>query len=164
MNKIIAAVLLVVVLLFGFFLYHKYRVAPQIKFADLELTDLSGTPVKLDDYKGKKLFLNFFATWCGPCVAEMHGLDKAAETLATDDFVFISISDEPLERLSAFSSRINAGHIIILHAVKNLHTVKVFTLPTNYLVNNNGKVVFEKTGVENWADEGVLKRLKQLAN
>ena len=164
MNKIIAGVLLVAALLFGFYLYHKYRVAPQIKFADLELTDLSGKPVKLDDYKGKKLFVNFFATWCGPCVGEMNGLDNAAEILASNDFVFISVSDEPVERLSAFSNRINAQHILILHTAKKLHDLKVFTVPTNYVVNNNGKVVFEKTGVENWTDPKVLEQLRRLAN
>jgi len=164
MNKFIAALLIVIGLLAAGYLYQKYRTAPAIKFDTLELTDLNGQPVKLQDYKGKKLFLNFFATWCGPCVGEFLSLDKASETLFPDNFLFISISDEPVALLNHFSYRVNSPHIIILHSVKKLHDLGVFTVPTNYVINNKGGVVFEKTGEQNWAKPEILEQLKQKAD
>jgi thiol-disulfide isomerase/thioredoxin len=157
-------VLLIVVLAIGVFLYQKYRVAPSIKFHDLELTDLNGQPVRLEDYHGKKLFLNFFATWCGPCVGEFPALDNASQTLKSDGFVFISISDEPLALLNSFNARVTPSHIIILHSAKKMHDLGVFTVPTNYLVNGKGQVVFEKTGEQNWDQPEILGELKRKAD
>ena len=164
MNKLIKGAAVVAALLIAAFFYHKYRVAPDIKFQSLTLTHLNGQPVNLQSYKGKKLFLNFFATWCGPCIGEFPSLDKAAETLAPDNFVFISISDEPLSLLNRFSGRLNSSHIILLHSEKKLHDFGVFTVPTNYLLNDKGEVVFEKIGEQEWDLPEVTAELKKKAN
>jgi thiol-disulfide isomerase/thioredoxin len=163
MNKLSRGIVIVAALLIGFFLYHKYRVAPNIKFQTLELTDLNGRAVNLKDYKGKKIFLNFYATWCGPCIGEFPSLDKAAETLAPNNFLFISISDEPLGLLSSFSNRLNSSHIILLHSEKKLHDLGVFTVPTNYLLNDKGEVIFEKVGEQQWDAPEVIEELKKKA-
>jgi len=162
-GKIVTGAALIIALLIGVYQYHKYRVAPNIKFNHLELTDLTGKSVKLEDYRDKKLFLNFFATWCGPCVGEMPSLDKAAENLSQNNIQFISISDEPIALLNRFNNRLNAQHIIILHSPKKLHDLGVFTVPTNYLLNNKGEVVFEKIGDQDWAAPEILTLLKQKA-
>jgi thiol-disulfide isomerase/thioredoxin len=163
MKKLIAGVAITLALCIGVYLYHKYRVAPDIKFQTLELTDLNGQPVNLQSYKGKKLLLNFYATWCGPCRGEFASLNKAAEILAPDNFLFISISDEPLALLNRFNKQLNASHIILLHSVKKLHNLGVFTVPTNYLLNNKGEVVFEKIGEQDWSTEAVTGGLKKKA-
>lgn len=163
MNKYVSAALVALALLAGIYLYQKYRIAPGIQFDALELTDLAGKPVRLSDYRGKKLFINFFATWCGPCVGEFPSLDHAAETLMPDNFLFIAISDESFQRLNAFNNRMGANHVILLRSSKTLHSMGVFTVPTNYLLNSGGKVVFEQTDVLDWADAQVLEKLKQKA-
>ena len=164
MKKAVTGAVLIVAVLIGGFLYQKYRIAPRIKFDTLELTDLNGKPVKLQDYQGKKIFLNFFATWCGPCVGEFPSLNRASEILQPDSFVFISISDEPLNVLNHFNARFNPQYILVLHSVKDLHELGIFTIPTNYLLNNKNEVVFQKTGDENWAAPEVITELKQKAN
>ena len=164
MKKVIPVILLIAALLVAGFLYQRYRIAPGIKFEKLELTDLNGKPVTLQDYHGKKLFLNFFQTWCGPCMGEIPSLDNAAEILLPDNFIFICISDEPLPLLNSANSRLNLQHVIILHAVKRLKELGVYTYPTNYLLNDKGCVVFEKIGEQNWAAPQVLQQLKQKAD
>jgi thiol-disulfide isomerase/thioredoxin len=159
-NKWGTGIVIIIALLVGIYVYQKYRVAPDIKFRNLELTDLFGKPVKLEDYKGKKLFLNFFATWCGPCRAEIPLLDKVADSLASENFVFISISDEPITLLTPFTGRVSAQHIIMLHSVKKLHELGVFTVPTNYILNDRGEVVFEKTGERSWTAVEISKLVK----
>ena len=118
MKKVFTGALIIASLLVAAYLYQKYRIAPGIQFETLELTGLNGQPVNLKNYKDKKLFINFFATWCGSCLAEFPALDKAAEILMPDNFVFISISDEPLPLLNRASARLALQHITILHSVK----------------------------------------------
>ncbi len=160
MKKMPALIVLVLAVIMSGYLYKKYRVAPSIKFDTLELTNLNGEPVKLQEFKGKKLFLNFYATWCGPCVGEFPSLNQAAEILQKDNFVFISISDEPLALLNNFAARINTPHVIILHSNKKFHDFGVFTYPTNYVINTAGNIVFEKTGERDWSNSQVLEDLK----
>lgn len=161
-NKGIIAAFLVIGLLAAGYLISKYRIAPAINFSKLELTDLNGKPVSLDDYKGKKVFFNFFATWCGPCVRELPALENAQAALQNDNFVFICISDEPVERLQSFAER-TGTRLLILHSAENMHNHKIFTIPTSYLLNSNGKVVFKKVGEQDWGNEASLNELRKAA-
>jgi thiol-disulfide isomerase/thioredoxin len=65
----------------------------------IKLADLDGKEISLASLKGKTVFLNFWATWCKPCVKEMPSMDKAYKELQGDDFVFLAASDEGIERI-----------------------------------------------------------------
>jgi thiol-disulfide isomerase/thioredoxin len=164
MKKVFTGALIVASMLVAAYLYQKYRIAPGIQFETLELTSLNGQPVKLQDYKGKKLFINFFATWCGSCIAEFPALDNAAGTLMPDNFVFISISDEPLALLNKANTRLSLQHITILHSVKKLKQLDIVTYPTSYLLNDKGKVVFKKAEEAAWDTPEMIQTLKQNAD
>ena len=65
---------------------------------DLHLISLEGKKVKLSDYRGKVVFINFWGTWCGPCIAEMPNIHSLYKKLENDDkivFMMVSINDEP---------------------------------------------------------------------
>jgi thiol-disulfide isomerase/thioredoxin len=164
MKKVFTGALIIASLLVAAYLYQKYRIAPGIQFETLELTGLNGQPVNLKNYKDKKLFINFFATWCGSCLAEFPALDKAAEILMPDNFVFISISDEPLPLLNRASARLALQHITILHSVKKLKQQQIFTYPTSYLLNVKGNVVFKKTEEADWDTPEMIQTLKERAD
>ena len=161
MKKVFTGALIIASLLAAAYLYQKYRIAPGIQFETLELTDLNGQKVTLEDYRGKKLFINFFATWCGSCIGEFPALDNAAGILMPDNFVFISISDEPLPLLNHASTRLLLQHITILHSVKKLKQLNIFTYPTSYLLNAKGHIVFKKTEEETWDSPEIIKLLKE---
>src|SRR5882757_8383374 len=74
------------------YLYTKYRVAPNLKFSELQLQTTSGKPVQLSDYKGKVIFLNFWQTWCGTCIQEMPSIEYAKENTDTSKIVFLIVS------------------------------------------------------------------------
>lgn len=162
MRKPWLVVLIVVVVVVGF-LYKKYRVAPDLKFENLELTDLNGNAVKLQDYPGKKIFLNFFQTWCGPCINELPDLDNTAASLEGDNFIFLGISDEPLPLLNRLQARLNLHHVIILHSVKKLKQLNIYTYPTSYLLNSGGQVILSKTGEEDWSEPETINALRRKA-
>ena len=155
------ALLVVVVILAVAFFYNKYRVAPKIIFTSIELSDLDGKPVNLQDLKDKKRFINFFATWCGPCMGEMSSLNQAAAILQKENFVFICISDEPVEQLKFLQEK--APRLLILHSAKKLAQIDVATLPTSYVLNHQSAITFKKTGVLNWESAETIEELKEAA-
>ena len=55
---------------------------------NIRLTDMNGLPIKWEEYKGKTIFINFWATWCQPCVDEMPSIERAQKILADKGVVF----------------------------------------------------------------------------
>jgi thiol-disulfide isomerase/thioredoxin len=162
-NKIVIAALFAAGLAVAAFLYHKYRVAPEVAFNALQLEDLNGRAVDLQSFRDKDLILNFFATWCGPCVREMPELQKTADSLLSNNYVLLCISDEPSESLRNFSDRMSL-HVRILHSIKPLKELKIFTYPTSYAFNLKREVVFKKVGDIDWSDAQVIAALRNVAH
>lgn len=161
-NKQIVLAVVVIVLVAGTYLYKKYRIAPNVNFDSLKLTDLRGNPVELSKFTNKTLFINFFATWCGPCVAELPSLYAASKTLEENNFQFIYISDESTEKLLAFQNRMQLP-ITIYHSETSLQEQNIFTIPTSYVLSKKFEILYQKVGVEDWESSEVLKNLKELS-
>jgi thiol-disulfide isomerase/thioredoxin len=155
---IFIAGIVIAILVAGFF-YNKYRIAPNVKFETLELTDINGNKVSLEKFKDQKLFINFFATWCGPCMSEMNSIENAQQILLPDNFGFILISDEPVEHLKNFQQQ---TQVLVLHSEKKLSQLDIVTIPTTYLLNKNHEIVLKETSAENWASEEIIDKLKEL--
>ena len=66
--------------------------------------DLENNEVNLSSFKGKKILINYWATWCGPCIQEMPSLLRAQEQLKSE-YVFLLVSEESTQRISRFISR-----------------------------------------------------------
>ncbi|MES2621872.1 MAG: TlpA disulfide reductase family protein [Bacteroidota bacterium] len=162
-NKLIAIIAIIATVLTGAFFYNKYRVAPKLKFESIPLTDLSGKAVSIDAFKGKKLFVNFFATWCGPCLQEFPSLINLEANLEKENFQFLFISDEPISRLQTFHEQ-SGIPMVILRSGKKLSEYGIFTIPTSYVLNAEREIVFTKVGVADWTSSDMLDQLKAVAN
>lgn len=114
---------------------------PQFTF---EATD--GKTYSMKDFKGKTVWLNFFATWCGPCLVEIPELNKL--TVQYEDVVFISIGREhTVEELIPFAEKKKMTYIVGAdpeRAVYNLFADKY--IPRNYLINKEGKIEHQEIG------------------
>jgi peroxiredoxin len=148
------------ILVAGFF-YNKYRVAPKLKLETLKLTDLAGNKISLDSFQNKKLFLNFFATWCGPCVKELHSIALAQQILSKENFQFILISDEPTDRLLNFKEK-SGIDFLILRSEKSLQEYQIFSIPTSYVLNAKHEVVLKENGEEDWASNALVEKMKRV--
>ena len=113
---------------------------------DFELTKLDGTNVKLSDLKGKKVILNFWATWCGPCQQEMPDME-AFYKKHKDNVEILAINYTPsekgggVEKVSNFAKEKGITFPILLDKNIDVTTAyKVITIPTSYFIDTKGVI------------------------
>ncbi|OGC04747.1 hypothetical protein A2276_02085 [candidate division WOR-1 bacterium RIFOXYA12_FULL_43_27] len=131
---------------------------------DFTLESLSGSSETLSSYKGKVVFLNFWATWCPPCRGEMPSIQKLHEKMQGKDFVILAVAVG--ERKQAVESFINSNKYtfpILLDPENEVSEVyRVAGIPTTLLIDKSGKVVFRETGGRDWSSGDVIGKIDQL--
>lgn len=117
---------------------------------EFSFTNKDGKSIKLSDYKGKVILINFFATWCGPCMKEMPFIQKDLwEKLKNNDkFIILSFGrDHSQEEVNKFIESKKFTFPIFADKGKliyNLFATKY--IPRNYLIDSNGTVIYASTG------------------
>ena len=130
---------------------------------NLQLTTLDGEPAFLGDYRGKVVFLNFWATWCAPCLAEMPFIQSLYEDVASDDIVFVMIStDEKRETAQRFIEA--KGYTLPVYRLAGQvpEEYNSRTLPTTYVISPAGKLATVHVGMANYDTRGFRNFLKQM--
>ena len=114
----------------------------------VNLTELDGTPIDLNQYKGKTIFLNFWPTWCKPCIQEMPSIANAMEKVNKDEVVFLFASTEEADEIKSFKEKMPFP----FHYVKvdNFESLDIMTIPTTFIFNPKGKRVFNEMGYRKW--------------
>jgi thiol-disulfide isomerase/thioredoxin len=127
---------------------------------ELKAQDLAGVPKTLADYRGKVVLLNFWASWCPPCLREMPSMERLRVNMAGRPLEIIALdSAETPEEVSAYLSRMKLGFPILLDPDgSNTRRWKVFALPTTFLLDATGRVRYVLTGPTEW-DEGEALRV-----
>ncbi len=122
---------------------------------DFTLAEMNGHQVKLSDYKGKPLLINFWATWCGPCRAELPLFVEFTEKYGQQGFMVLGISvDDTAEQLKPFAAqnRLNYPMLMALGNEKVLDAYSATIYPTSWLVRRDGTVKVKQVGAatEQW--------------
>ena len=137
-------------------------------FSDLEsiqlktlFVDLNDNKVDLTVYKGKKIVINYWATWCRPCIKEMPGLKRAEEILENHNYIFLLVSDETTSKISTFKKDKNFD-FNFLKSVESNETLGIYSLPTSYIFDENGKKIETIVGTIAWDSEQIINKLKIL--
>ena len=121
---------------------------------DIPLRDEKGASVTLAKFKGKVVLVNFWATWCAPCVREMPALDALQAKFGTDRFVIVAVSLDRLgfAKINPFLERIGVGRLTVLLDQKRALYRKVNGqgLPTTLLLDHEGKVRGYLEGPAEW--------------
>jgi peroxiredoxin len=129
---------------------------------DLTLKDMNGADVKLSDYKGKVILLNFWATWCPPCLAEIPEFIKVYDEKKGDGFAILGVStDDTPEQLRAFASekKVTYPLLLITPEMEDAYG-PLFGLPTSILIARDGSVCKRHFGP--MSKEQLEKELKPL--
>ncbi len=130
------------------------------KIERIKLEDLEGNPIDLMNFKGKRVFLNLWATWCKPCIAEMPDIDAANKILSDEEYVFLLASDEKHEKIRKFTERYSEFSFQFVHMANSVYDLDVVALPTTIIINRNGEIVYDEVGAKKWDSEEMLKQLR----
>ena len=130
----------------------------------LELEDLGGKVHRLDDYRGKVVLVNFWATWCEPCRAEMPSIDGLRSALDGQPFQVLAVNlAEPLSRIEKFAGTMPL-HFPLLRdrdgAVAKAWRARL--LPASFLIGRDGRIRYVAYGEMDWTSEPVRSVVDQL--
>lgn len=122
---------------------------------DFELSDLEGNPVKLSDFQGKVVMVNFWATWCPPCRIEMPHMQKFYEDYESKDVVILGVNLTPTEQneeaIKPFVEEQKLTFPIVLDpAGEAMLTYQVVAYPTTYLLDSKGVIQEKFRGAINY--------------
>ncbi len=126
-------------------------------------TDLTGKTIQATQWKGKVVVLNMWATWCGPCVAEMPSLQNLYNKTKDDGVVFVLISNEDQTKVSQFIQKRNFSLPVYTISENLPSAFSNDAIPKTFVISPTGKIVFEHLGGANWDDETSIKFLKSVA-
>lgn len=127
-------------------------------------SDSSGKPVALSALKGKVLFINFWATWCPPCIAEMPSINKLYQQFGKNkDLVFLMVDvDNSLQRSLTFMEQKNYSLPVYTPASAIPPEIFDGSIPTTLIVNKAGEIVFEHTGGADFSNGELVQFLRNL--
>ena len=123
--------------------------------------DLSENNLDLSVYKEGKIVINYWATWCRPCIKEMPSLKKAEEILEDYGYTFLLVSDETISKISKFKNERNFD-FNFLKSIKSFETLGIYSMPTSYIFDENGKIIETIVGAIEWDSEEMINKLKKL--
>lgn len=131
---------------------------------NLRAKDLDGQLINMEDYKGKVIFLNFWATWCMPCVAELPSINKLYKELKDENIVFLLISNEQIEKVTSYHER--KKYDVPFHIIdKDGFIPQQYysrSIPTTFIINKEGKIVKVSSGAEDWDDEAFIQAIREM--
>lgn len=118
------------------------------------LIDAKGNRIAFEDFKGKTLFINFWATWCPPCIAEMPDLSELYREMRDEDieFVFISVDDD-FDKAVRYVENKQFDIPIYRLATGVPEAFESRSLPTTYVVDPEGQIKLKKSGMAKYNTE-----------
>lgn len=142
--------------------YSKIKINPikgNKKTPDFSLKDLNGKEVEIRQFKGNVVFLNFWATWCGPCKEEMPGMEVLHKQFKEKNFVLLTISVdyEGIKPVREFMSKQQYTFPVLLDPQgETLDLFEVKGIPTTFLIDKKGKMVGKAIGPRDWKSPEVF--------
>ncbi|PCI07746.1 MAG: thiol:disulfide interchange protein [Flavobacteriaceae bacterium] len=126
-----------------------------------EYIDVDGNTVSLSGFKGKRVLVNYWATWCIPCIKEMPSLVHAQEILKDEGYIFLFPTTDSLEKIIAFNQKKNYP-LQFLHYTSSLDKLKIYALPATFIYNDEGEMVKRIDGATEWDSEEIINLLKAI--
>jgi peroxiredoxin len=142
------------------------KVDEELKAPSFALKDLSGKEVKLEDYRGKLIFLNFWATWCPPCRQEMPSMERLYTEFKDRGFTMLAVDlREGTGKVKAFKEKFKLSFPILLDSDGRVGLMYgVRSIPTTYLIDREGNMIGGALGARDWASKEAFEFFEHLLN
>jgi peroxiredoxin len=149
----------------GFVLYsamHERIVDVGDSAPDFKITADNGRTITAANFGGRLLVLNFWATWCQPCVEEVPSLDEFAKDMAGSGVVVLGVSMDTNPKL--YQEFLSRSHVSFMTArdpaAKISADYGTYKYPESYIIDSKGKVVQKIIGATNWTDGNMVNAVK----
>jgi thiol-disulfide isomerase/thioredoxin len=131
---------------------------------ELRARNLAGDDIRLADFAGRTVIVNFWATWCAPCVAEMPSLQRLRDRLADRNVEVIAVNfEENAARIRPFVERLGVTFPVVRDHDGTLRTAwKVGVFPTSFVVGPDGRIGLVAKGEIDWDAPQVESRIRSL--
>jgi len=131
---------------------------------DFALKDANNKTVSLSAFRGKVVLLNFWATWCPPCRAEMPALNKLYRSLKQRGLVVIAVStDRSMEHMKDFLEKNRVDFPVVFDANRTTaRQYRVFSMPTTFLIDKNGIIAEKFYGEYEWNEPETKGKIEKL--
>ena len=137
-----------------------------ISASDFELQDMDEEKVKLSKYRGKVVLLNFWATWCPPCIREMPSMERLHQQVDAEDFKVLAVNQmEDVDQVFAFTGQLDVDptfQILFDTTSEVSQAYAVRGLPTTYLIDKKGNIRYRAVGGREFNHPGVIEIINQL--
>jgi thiol-disulfide isomerase/thioredoxin len=133
---------------------------------DFVIKDLSGKEVDFKNFRGKVIFLNLWATWCGPCRSEMPSIEELYVSCSKEEIIFVMLSLDEIRRMDKVKSYIkdkNFSFPIYMANGQLTNQLHVDVIPTTFVIDKSGNIVVKETGMRNYNTDKFKRYLKSLA-
>ncbi|MEQ8524271.1 TlpA disulfide reductase family protein [Gracilimonas sp.] len=131
---------------------------------NMRLISLDGTPTSFSDFKGKTIFLNFWATWCPPCIAEMPNIQRLYDDIQDDDIVFVMASlDQNPQTAKDFIKR-KEFTFPVYSAISKPRVYDTSMVPTTYVISPDGTIVMKHAGMATYNTAEFKAFLRSFSN
>jgi len=126
-----------------------------------QLATEQGVRLSLSEFRGKPVLLNFWATWCPPCVAELPSIEKSWEKHG-DEVAFLLVTNQEPTVVKAFMEKHDYSFPVHYSTASAPPELAHSSIPTTYLLSPEGKIIIQKKGALNWNSRAIDKVYKDL--
>ena len=164
MDTFCRSILVVICLIFGSAHAESLRPWSGGATPPLELADPDGSTHRLADYRGKTVLVNFWATWCGPCRAEMPSMERLRREMQGRPFVILAVNVGEGPRIAReFADGLALGFPILLDRETRVSRAwRARVLPASFLVGPDGAIRYSVLGEVDWSSDEVRRTIDAL--
>jgi len=135
--------------------------------SDIDLSgqfrSLDGRSVSLSDFSGKVLFLNVWATWCGPCRMEMPSMEDLYKEFGSQGLAMVAVSSEDVDTVRDYAASTRYPFTILVDPEDVLsQRLGINAIPTTFIVDKQGQLVYQHVGGNDWNSSGVREQIRGL--
>lgn len=133
----------------------------QLEAISYQLVDLKGNPTTAEIGQGKGVFLNYWATWCPPCIAEMPSIQRLYNDFG-DKIDFVLLTEENPEVVRTFLEKKQYDLPVFIPRMQAPKSLYEPSIPTTYIIDKSGKIIVKEQGATDWNSKKLRELLEGL--